>query len=107
MRGVAVKTSRPTGCGGCEGVGEIAGQVRNDEGEGWCEGGDDAPATKGRPTGVGRSWGLFVVCDAAFEDGLVLVADDVLSDEFAAAFRVRHLAEHASVGREQTLDGVV
>ena len=49
---------------------------------------------------------LTVVQCARLEDGLVLVAGDVLGDPLALALTVAHLAEHPPVGGEDALDGL-
>lgn len=65
-------------------------------------------ATKKR----GRPWAapacacdLLEVRNASLEEGLPLVAGDVLVDGVADALGVAHLAEHAAVGARDALDG--
>lgn len=48
---------------------------------------------------------LLEVRDASLEEGLPLVAGDVLVDGVADALGVAHLAEHAAVGARDALDG--
>ena len=52
------------------------------------------------PTGLGK------VIDAALEEGLVLVAGDVLGDVGAGAFAVAHLAEDTSARAGDAFDGL-
>ena len=49
--------------------------------------------------------GLGEVVDAALEEGLVLVAGDVLSDVGAGTFGVAHLAEDTSARAGDAFDG--